>query len=263
LINEVYSKAKAFGLEVRLRERSWLRDFLDSDAEGQWLRQEHLGIEADQLSQSLLQHLSRVTLDRYAAEMLLAAPSVIVETSATREAREAVRQPTLYLHALVGPSGAGKTVAAFEILRQPVNAGGIGLWISREIAERASTLAGAIEEVLRASHPKLERGAGENAVRFGTVESPVLIVINDVNRSSVASSVIQKIVGWARLAQGADKSDKVEPSSVRLLCPIWGSNYRVSRRLLEPKEWLRVQTLGALLRSESVQCLRLALGDLA
>jgi hypothetical protein len=57
LIGEVYSKADTFGIEARFLERSRLRDFLDSTPEGQWLRREHLGIEADQLSLSLLRRL--------------------------------------------------------------------------------------------------------------------------------------------------------------------------------------------------------------
>jgi hypothetical protein len=263
LMGEVYSKADAFGIEARLLEGSRLRDFLDSIPEGQWLRQEHLGIEADQLSRPLLQRLSRDILDRFAAEMLLTSPAVIVQTRAAKEAREAMRQPTLFVHALVGPSGVGKTVVAFDTLRQHIETGGIGVWVSREISERASTLPEAIEEVLRASHPKLQKGAGQTAVRFGTVESPILVVIDDLNRSSAASNLIQKIVGWARLAHGRDNSGKAPPSSVRLLCPIWDSYYQANRHLLEPTDWLGVQTLGPMLRAESVECLRVALGTLA
>ena len=47
------------------------------------------------------------------------------------------------------------------------------------------------------------------------------------------------------------------------MCPIWDSNYRLNGDLLEPTDWLRVQSVGPLLRNESVECLRLALGDLA
>ncbi len=261
LIRDVHLKAEALGVEARFLEQSRLRDFLDSDPQGQWLRQEHLGIEADQLSLPLLQHLSRVTLHRYAAEMLFATPSIIVETTATRDLREAIRQPTLCMHGLIGPSGVGKTVIVFEVLRQHIEAEGIGFWISREIAERASTLGEAIEEVLRASHSRLPKGAGETTLRFGTADRPVLVVIDDVNRSPSAFNLIQKVIGWARLARGTNQTGKVEPSAVRLLCPIWDSNYRLNRQLLESTDWLRAQSVGPLLRNESVECLRLALGD--
>ncbi len=49
---------------------------------------------------------------------------------------------------------------------------------------------------------------------------------------------------------------------MRLLCPIWDSSYRLNRQLLEPTDWLRVQSVGPLLRNESVECLRLALGNI-
>ena len=70
-------------------------------------------------------------------------------------------------------------------------------------------------------------------------------------------------MGWARLAHGTNETAKVGPSAVRLLCPIWDSIYRLYRDLLETTDWLRVQSVGPLLRDESVECLRLALGDLA
>ena len=263
LMGEVYSKANAFGMEARFLELSRLRDFLDSSPEGQWLRQEHLGVEADQLSLSLLRRLSRAILDRYGAELLLSNPANIVQTSAGQEARRAIRQPNLFINALVGQTGVGKTVVAFDTLRQHIHAEGVGVWISGEIAERASTLPEAVEEVLRTSHPRLQKGAGQTAVRFGTVESPFIVIIDDLNRSSRASQLIQKIVGWARIAQGRDNSGKAQPSSVRLLCPIWDSNYRLNRHLLEPTDWLGVQTVGRMLRTESVECLRVALGSLA
>src|SRR6266511_2131666 len=58
LMTLVYDKAAELGVEVQFLEQSQLRDFLDAKPEGQWLRQEHLGIAADQLSQSLLRSLS-------------------------------------------------------------------------------------------------------------------------------------------------------------------------------------------------------------
>lgn len=263
LIDEVYANARGFGIEARFLEGSMLRDFLDTKSEGQWLRQEHLGIEADQLSRSLLQRLCRDILDRYAAEMPFCDPATIVQTIASQEAQNVLRQPTLFLHALVGPSGVGKTVVAFDLLRQHIGREGVGLWIRREIAERASTLPEAVDEVLRATHPRLEKGAGQIAVRFGTVESPFIVVIDDVNRSTTAPQLIQKIVGWARNARRTDNSGKVQPSSVRILCPIWDSYYSADLRMRGPNDWMGVQTVGPMRRSESVACLRVALGTLA
>ncbi|MGO8786319.1 MAG: hypothetical protein ACLQVL_02900 [Terriglobia bacterium] len=263
LIDEVHAKARGFGIEARFLEGSMLRDFLDPKPEGQWLRQVHLGIEADQLSRSLLQQLSRDILASYAAEMLLSDPSTIIQTSAAQEAQNTLRQPTLFLHALVGPSGVGKTVVAFDLLRQHIDGEGVGVRIGREIAERASTLPEAVDEVLRASHPSLQKEAGQIAVRFGTVESPFIVVLDDMNRSAIAPQLIQKIVGWARNNIHTDNSGKVHPSSVRLLCPIWDSYYYADLRMRGPNDWMGVQTIGPMRRSESVECLRVALGTLA
>ena len=53
------AKAAALGIDARFLEQSALRDFLDVNPEGQWLRQEHLGIQADRVSASLLRRSSR------------------------------------------------------------------------------------------------------------------------------------------------------------------------------------------------------------
>jgi hypothetical protein len=58
----VYDKAAKLGIDVRFLDQSRLRDFLDVKPEGQWLRQEHLDIQADQISSSLLRSLSRISL---------------------------------------------------------------------------------------------------------------------------------------------------------------------------------------------------------
>ena len=62
---------EAAGLEVRFLEQSQLRDFLDAQPVGQWLRQEHLGIEADQVSLPLLKKLCEENLSDYANDVAM------------------------------------------------------------------------------------------------------------------------------------------------------------------------------------------------
>jgi hypothetical protein len=45
LMHEVYLKSDEFGIEVCFLEQSQLSDFLDTKPEGQWLRQQYLGID--------------------------------------------------------------------------------------------------------------------------------------------------------------------------------------------------------------------------
>lgn len=260
LTNDAIAKGGALGLEVRILECSRMRDFLDCSPEGQWLREEHLEIEADQLSRALLQQLSGKTVQLYAAEMLFTTPPLIVDTQAARDARVAIRDESVSIHLLVGSSGVGKTVVAFEALRQHIASGGIGLWISREVLERAKTVGDAVADVLRTVHPRLNREAGNVAVQLGSPTDPLLLVVDDVNRSPEASKLIQKIIGWGRL-ECKDASGSIRVSSVRLVCPVWDSNFRLNVQLLEPNDWLRVRVVGPMERSESVHCLRVALGD--
>lgn len=57
LLKKVYKKAKELGVTCDVWDQSRLADLLDSTPEGQWLRKEHLGIEAEMLSPSLLREL--------------------------------------------------------------------------------------------------------------------------------------------------------------------------------------------------------------
>jgi hypothetical protein len=90
-MQEVYFKGGELGIEVCFAEQSQLRDFLDIKPEGQWLRQEYLGIDADQLSRPLLHHLGARSLDAYTRERVLFSDiDEIVPTTAAKLADEAI-----------------------------------------------------------------------------------------------------------------------------------------------------------------------------
>jgi hypothetical protein len=82
LMREVYARASALNVEVDFLEQLGLQEFLDTTPRGQWLRQEHLGIEAELLSRSLLESLSKRSLQDYTAEVLLTPAEHIVPTEA-------------------------------------------------------------------------------------------------------------------------------------------------------------------------------------
>lgn len=68
---DVYDQALADDLTVDIWEQSRLGDFLDSRADGHWLRKFYLGIEAERLSTELLHQLGRRSLELYRQEVLL------------------------------------------------------------------------------------------------------------------------------------------------------------------------------------------------
>jgi hypothetical protein len=78
LMRAVYDKAAQLGVEVRFLDQSRLRDFLDANPVGQWLRQEHLGIQTDQVPVPFLRYISRPSVEGHAAELLLTSVDQLV-----------------------------------------------------------------------------------------------------------------------------------------------------------------------------------------
>ena len=158
LMNLVYEKAKALSLDISFLEQSRLRDYLDTNPDGQWLREKFLGIEAERSSRSLLREIGHQSLRNYCAEMSFSESDEIVATEAGNAASEVVRNHSISLHLLVGPSGTGKTVIGQDLMRRHLEAGGMAVWLPGPIAERAASLPDALEEVLRALHPRIGKG---------------------------------------------------------------------------------------------------------
>jgi hypothetical protein len=256
----VYNKAAELGVEVRFLERSTLRDFLDGKPEGQWLRQEHLGIQADQMSGSLLHQLSRESLNTYANDLLLPPVEEIVPTRAAHTATEALQGPAS-LHLLVGPSGAGKSVTAHDLLRSHVDAGGVGLWIPAEVADKVASLSDAVDVVLRSLHPRAGVGAGHEALKLGTLDQPLMLVLDDVNRSPAPVRLLTKVVGWSRPGNMVDGSSGAVKSPVRVICPAWDAVWYRLKHTHESLSWVRVQAIGPMARTEAIACLKAALGE--
>jgi hypothetical protein len=255
----VLDRAAALGVQVRFLEQSRLRDFLDVEPEGQWLRQEHLGIQADQVSVSLLRKLSGDSVDRYANELLLPPMGQIVPTSAGLAAAAALGG-SRSLHLLLGPSGAGKSVIAHGLLRRHIDAGGIGLWIPGEVADREASLSGAVEVVLRSLHSRIGAGAGHETMRLGTADCPLLLIVDDANRSPDPVRLLRKVIGWSRPGNSADGTASLTPL-LRVACPMWDAWWHPLRHTYESASWVRVQPIGPMTRPEAIACLKAALGS--
>jgi hypothetical protein len=68
---DVFQRAQAEQVSVDIWEQSRIADFLDTTADGHWLRRLYLGIEAQRLSADLLHRLGRRSLELYRQEVLL------------------------------------------------------------------------------------------------------------------------------------------------------------------------------------------------
>jgi hypothetical protein len=260
LMKTVYAAAAKLGVTAVFLDQSRLRDFLDTKPEGQWLRKEHLRIEADQLSLSLMKELSNRSQELYAAEIMLPARTEIVAIGQAADVRRGLGDASNPLRLLVGPSGAGKSVLAHEVLGSIIREGGIGLWLPSEVVAESVALKDAIDRTVRAIYPSLGARAGEEVLRLSGPENPLVLVIDDINRTGDPRRLLQKSVAWARPATSQPTGGVPVPSSLRIVCPVWDSTWLSLEHGYKSEGWLAVSAIDRMSRDESVACIRAALG---
>lgn len=219
LVRDAHVRAKAANIELDIWDQSRLVDFLDHDPDGQWLRKIYLGIDQQRLSKDLLTNLSERSA-RALREIVLDDTEAWVERSLDRELSNRV-QGNDGLTFLIMPSGTGKTTAVAKLLSRWVESDRFGLWIPPQAIENAITLEQAVDTVLRSFEPALERNSGAAARNLSTVESPLLLVIDDINRSARAAALAERVSAWT--ARPRDGKDGKTPSMVgaHVICPVW------------------------------------------
>jgi len=115
---------------------------------------------------------------------------------------------------VVAESGLGKSVACYKRLLAHFDEGGCGLIIQDSTITETQSLELAIDRTLRDLHPSLARGAGKEALNLTSVHLPLLLVVEDVNRSDQKSAIIEKLVRWGPLRKEEDAV------TWQLLCPV-------------------------------------------
>jgi len=70
---------------------------------------------------------------------------------------------------------------------------------------------------LRQLHPQLAPEAGLAAQKFCSDDHPLLLVVEDINKSGQAPSLAEKLAKWG----GSKSGEVLTAQSWRLLCPIW------------------------------------------
>jgi len=153
LILRVLAKAKKLNVEVRFLEQTRLRDFLDTKPEGQWLRREHLGIQVEQVSTSLLKHAAKTNLIEHFASAMPITTERVIATDQAQRAFEALQDRSVSIHLLIGASGIGKSVIGLDVQRRMIDAGRFAFWIPGEVAQEAISVSDAIEDILRSQYP--------------------------------------------------------------------------------------------------------------
>lgn len=192
--------------------RSRLAHFLDNSAQGQWLRHQYLGSDVEFLSRDALLKLSDTSLRIHAPRDL---PNAWVSRRFDNDLASALLRATTFV---VAPSGFGKSVASYKWLAGHIAQGAAGLVLPHEAVANALTISDALDSALRQLCPSLRPGTGADALALSSIEQPLYLVVEDVNRSGQAAQLAERIESWARTTVGSSSNVK---HHYRLLCPIW------------------------------------------
>jgi hypothetical protein len=221
LVRDTQAEGQARGLDIDIWSVSRLAHRLDTTRSGQWLRYQYLGIDQERLSQELLAKLSRDNLGIHRPDD---DPNAWVSTTLDRVIAEALqKQDALFI---IAESGLGKSVACYKRLKEHVAGGGFGLILPHQVVNSALTIEQAVEAALLQLHPKFLAGCGLDALSFCSVDHPLLMVVEDINRSGQAPFLAEKLVKWSSVGRAPGSFDsasggRFDRGRWRLLCPIW------------------------------------------
>jgi hypothetical protein len=213
LVRAVEAEGRNRGLEIDLWSCSRLSHFLDTHPAGQWIRYKLLGIEQEQLSVELLHELSLKSLESQARN-LLDDQSAWVARALDAKLTTGLRREVTFL---VAGSGLGKSVSCYRSLAVHINDGGFGVVLSHEAVASAATLEQAVASTLRQLHPSLAV-TGPSALSLCSPERPLLLVVEDVNRSGQPQILAEKLASWS---QAPGKDEVGGQSCWHLICPLW------------------------------------------
>ncbi len=259
VMQEGYTTGKDAGIEVRFLARSSIRDHLDTTPGGQWLRKEHLGIEADTLSFPLLRELALKSIEEYSYELFCSGID-IVETVTTRRVAALSTQNQPNINVLIGASGSGKSVASFKALTNVIKEGGIALWLPAEVTLISLSLDMAITTSLQSLCPTLGAEAGRDSVTLAANHNvPFLIVVDDVNRTASAAQAVQKLITWhKRMVSGESAMDSTKRSCrvPYLIIPVWNHYWSSIANRYRSDGMVGEITAQVMTSHEAVDCLR-------
>lgn len=218
LIRDVHAAAGA-DLDVDFWPGSRIADFLDRNPEGQWLRKQLFGVEPERLSRSLLDTIARRGLDDY---LPLVPREEVVERLLNDRLLEFARAGR-GAGFLIGGSGLGKSTALRALGEQWLTDGGTTLLVPHELVEQAAGIEQAIALALRRWAPGLDPACGSEALALATPDQPLLLIVEDVNRSANPQRLIERLLGWS-LPSRPRADGNAGGLRWRLLCPVWRSN---------------------------------------
>lgn len=218
LIRDVMSAGTLHAITIDVWSGSRIAHHLDNTPDGQWLRHKYLGITQERMSSDLLGALSRDSVEAFT---LMAPENSLIERELDQALAERSPQPLAFL---VGESGFGKTIACYRLLKNHIDKGGYGLVITHETLAANATLDLAVDAELRKLHPSLELHAGEKARSLCSLDRPLLLMVEDINRSDRPALMMERLIGWA----SRPSTETVERVNWRLICPVWPNTIAIA-----------------------------------
>lgn len=249
LIRDVHAFA-GDGLRIDLWSASRIADFLDRAPEGQWLREQQFGTESVRLSALQARAISKQSLNDYLP--LVARGDMVPRmlNAALAEFAWAGRGAGF----VIGESGLGKSTALRRLADDWLAQGGIALILAHELIEQASTIEQAVALGLRHWAPALDSGCGYGALAFATPEQPILLIVEDVNRSTNPRRIIERLVGWSVTTRSATEGG-TPARQWRLLCPVWRGNAGLADPQLRDRVISNSLMVERFERSEAVEAI--------
>ena len=246
LVRKVNTAGNSAGFEVIIWPNSALARYLDYETKGQWIRSQILGIEQERLSVELLHELSQRSLEN---SILLNDSELWIECQLDQKLGKAANRDVVFV---VAQSGSGKSVACHKRLTTHIGTGGFGLIIPNEIIAEAQSLELAVDATLRRLHPSLVPGAGSQALALASERTPLLMVVEDINKSTQPSLLIERLASWSK-----QQNKYSSATSWQILCPVWPriltalgdeSHRRINRFVLEASSFTAEEGTAAVQR---------------
>jgi hypothetical protein len=104
---------------------------------------------------------------------------------------------------------------------------------------------------LRQFEPALGDEAGHATLALASAEHPLVLVLDDPNRTDRPGAILKKIFGWGRNLWSENRRGQV-----KVVVPVWESQFSNLHHELEGEKWLSMLNVGPMKRSESLACLR-------
>lgn len=258
LLTETYEKGQDLGVDVDIWGQSRLARELDTKSEGQWLRENFLGIDTEMLSSSLLRSLCKQSLVEYAKQTcFITEPQSWIPREIDDYLEAGILQSQYPIQLLVGGSGSGKSSSAYQALKKHLEAGGYGMWIDAGLIQECTSVENALDKFLLNLYPRLQVDAGKIALRLAQGGGKqLLIIVDDINRTHEPARLLRKLVTWSSPSKiGTNSPGTSSPYSV--LCPVWPQNMGYLDQYGSSKPWIDVVSIEAMSQQEGMQAVQI------